>query len=231
MFPTLDPQVSAYLEDLLADHQEELWQSAEEFHKYAYDGFDWSSVSRWRGCLLQKAPTDLMVMQDLAYRLQPNIIIETGTSAGGSALFWADMCRLNGKGRVLSIDLAHCLGGHHYPDIEYLVGSSISPDIFRSCAAACRPGDTVLVDLDSDHHKDHVLAEMNLYAPLVSLGSYMIVEDTNINGHPVQPEYGPGPWEAVEDFLPQHPEFVRDNVCERYGVTFNPGGWLRRIKE
>jgi cephalosporin hydroxylase len=88
--------------------------------------------------------------------------------------------------------------------------------------------DSVLVILDSDHTKDHVLAEMRAYGPLVTKGSYMIVEDTNINGHPVLPDFGPGPWEAVEEFLQGNDQFTVDRSREKLLMTFNPMGYLRR---
>ena len=85
-----------------------------------------------------------------------------------------------------------------------------------------------MVILDSDHSCEHVLSELRLYAPLVSPGSSLVVEDTNINGHPVDPRFGAGPHEALELFLPEHPEFSRDAGCEKFYLTFNPGGFLRR---
>jgi cephalosporin hydroxylase len=86
----------------------------------------------------------------------------------------------------------------------------------------------VLVALDSDHRRDHVLAEIAAYSPLVQIGDYLIVEDTNVNGHPTYAEYGPGPMEAVERFLAGNDEFEIDARCERFLMTFNPKGYLRR---
>jgi cephalosporin hydroxylase len=86
----------------------------------------------------------------------------------------------------------------------------------------------VLVMLDSAHDAPHVRAEMEVYAPFVTHGSYLIVEDTNVNGHPAHPEHGPGPFEAVQDFLATHDEFTPDPFCEKYLLTMHPGGWLRR---
>jgi cephalosporin hydroxylase len=85
-----------------------------------------------------------------------------------------------------------------------------------------------MVILDSDHKRDHVLAEMRAYHDLVTPGSYMIVEDTNVNGHPVWPEHGPGPMEAVELFLRENSSFQIDHRCENHLLTFNPNGFLRR---
>jgi BMFP domain-containing protein YqiC len=88
-------------------------------------------------------------------------------------------------------------------------------------------GDPVLVILDSDHRKEHVEQELEIYATLIGPGDYIVVEDTNINGHPVLPKYGPGPHEAVEAFLDRHREFRRDRSREKFLLTFNPGGYLQ----
>jgi cephalosporin hydroxylase len=85
--------------------------------------------------------------------------------------------------------------------------------------------------LDSDHRAEHVLTEMRTYAPLVGLGYYLIVEDTNVNGNPVVPEFGPGPREAVAAFLAEQASFVVDDTREKFGLTFNPGGYLKRVSD
>ena len=86
----------------------------------------------------------------------------------------------------------------------------------------------VMVVLDSDHIKSHVLKELDALSSLVTKGSYLIVEDTNINGHPVLPNFGDGPWEALHEWLPNHPEFEIDKSCEKFGITFFPDGFLKR---
>ena len=83
--------------------------------------------------------------------------------------------------------------------------------------------------LDSDHGKNHVLKELESYGPMVSPGSYLIVQDTNINGHPVAPEFGPGPWEVLDEFLPKNPQFNSDTSRERFMFTMHPRGYLRRV--
>jgi len=110
----------------------------------------------------------------------------------------------------------------------YLTGSSTDPQIVSTIRAQLSATDRVMVILDSDHAQAHVRAELDVYAPLVTSGCYLIVEDTNVNGHPVYPLHGPGPMEAVNDFLPAHPEFEVDRNCERFMLTFNPNGYLRR---
>jgi cephalosporin hydroxylase len=94
---------------------------------------------------------------------------------------------------------------------------------------AARASGTVMVVLDSDHSAAHVLDELRAYAPLVTPGSYLVVEDTNINGHPVFDSFGPGPTEAVTKFLDESSAFVVDRSREKFLLTFNPSGWLRRV--
>jgi cephalosporin hydroxylase len=91
-------------------------------------------------------------------------------------------------------------------------------------------GRRAFVILDSDHRVDHVHAELLAYAPLVQVGDYLVVEDTNVNGHPTYPAYGPGPMEALERFLRETDEFEVDTVAERFMMTLNPRGYLRRAK-
>jgi cephalosporin hydroxylase len=87
-----------------------------------------------------------------------------------------------------------------------------------------------MVILDSDHSQSHVEKELKLFAPLVTLNSYLIVEDTNINGHPAYPSFGPGPYEAVETFLRTNDNFEVDSSREKFLMTFNPKGYLKRVR-
>lgn len=185
--------------------------------------------SPWRGFLADKCAQDLLVYQEIIAGVRPDIILETGSWYGGSGLFFADVCDLIGWGQVLSIDRANpqpYLPQH--PRLTFLGGDSVAPEIIAQ-VHEWTAGATGLVILDSDHERSHVLAELEAYHDLVSLGSYLIVEDTNVNGHPVRSDFGPGPWEAVEEWLESHPEFVKDADSEPY-VTFAPGGYLRRLK-
>jgi cephalosporin hydroxylase len=185
----------------------------------------------WMGVQILKCPLDLWVYQEILFEVRPDLIIETGTYLGGSALYLSHLCELLGKGRVLSIDLMHRGPLPTHPRIEYLQGSSVDPAILASVRQRIRPEEKVLVILDSDHHAPHVLEELKAYAPLVTRGSYLIVEDTNLNGHPIiQPGFeGEGPTEALERFLPTAPEFERDQAREKLLFTFNPGGFLKKV--
>lgn len=205
----------------------------DDFHRLYYDtGLQrrgtWTSTF-WRGVAVEKCPLDLHIYQEIIHEVRPGLIIETGTKHGGSALFLADMCELVGNGCVVSIDIAPDAELPEHPRLTYALGSSTDPAIVQSvrCWLAC--DGPVLVILDSDHGKEHVLAEMRAYAPLVTVGSYLIVEDGNIGGHPVSPGHGAGPWEAVAEFLAEHPEFAADREREKLLLTFNPGGYLRRL--
>jgi cephalosporin hydroxylase len=116
-----------------------------------------------------------------------------------------------------------------HPRIRLVEGNSIDVELVERVKKSLPPGGGLVV-LDSDHTKEHVLAELNAHKDLVSPGSYIVVEDTNINGHPVFPLFGPGPYEAVSDFLKENPNFIRDDdVWRRNRFSFHQGGWLRRI--
>lgn len=205
----------------------------EQFHKLYYDshllGKTWANTY-WMGVATQKCPLDLWVYQEIIFELRPDVIIESGTLRGGSAFFLASMCDLVGKGRVLTIDISDMEGRPDHPRITYLLGSSVSEEIVGMVRDFVKQDEVVMVLLDSDHSKEHVLAEIKAYHDLVTPGSYLIVEDTNINGHPVFPDAGPGPMEAVEEFLGQTDDFVVDESRENHYLTFNPKGYLRKIR-
>lgn len=181
------------------------------------------------GVPVMKCPLDLWVYQELLHRLRPDLVIETGTAEGGSALFLASIMDLLGVGRIVTIDVEHKPGRPEHPRIEYLQGSSTAPESVAAAGAAARGAKTVMLILDSDHSRDHVLAEMRLLGPLVTKGSYMIVEDSNVNGHPVRKDHGPGPMEAIKAFLDEERRFEIDSECEKFFLTFNPSGYLKRM--
>jgi cephalosporin hydroxylase len=206
---------------------------ADGFHRLYYDtgysGGTWADT-RWFGVPALKCPLDLWIYQEIIHELGPDLIIETGTADGGSGLFLATLCEAKGRGEVISIDIEVRPGRPHHDRLCYITGSSTDQAVIERLTRRASDAETVLVVLDSDHRYDHVLAELHAYAPLVTPGSYLVVEDTNINGHPVYEHFGPGPMEAVEQFLKENHAFAVDVSREKLLLTFNPRGWLRKSR-
>lgn len=204
-----------------------------DFHKLYYDdyrkGGTWYATS-WLGVPTWKLPLDLWIYQEIVHQVRPDLIVETGTAFGGSALYLASLCDLVRGGEVVSVDLKDEPRRPRHERITYLTGSSTATEIVREIQSRAAWKQSVLVILDSDHTRAHVLAEMRAYAPVVTPGSYMIVEDTNINGHPVYPDFGPGPMEAVGEFLETNRDFQVDESKEKFLLTFNPRGYLKRVR-
>jgi cephalosporin hydroxylase len=161
-------------------------------------------------------------------------VIETGTMAGGRALLWASILELaTGGGRVITIDFVSEVDeARSHPlfqrRIDCIQGSSTDPAVVEEVAQRAE-GKRTLVILDSNHSERHVAAELQAYAPLVTPGSYLIVQDSFLNGHPIEPDSRPGPYEAIQAFLSHDSRFRVDEVRERMLFTFNPMGFLRRI--
>lgn len=186
--------------------------------------------THWLGAQVLKCPFDLWNYQELITELKPDLVIESGTASGGSALFLASILQLTGNGKVISIDVNKAPSLPAHPRIEYLTGSSTSDEILAYLESQVRASHTVMVILDSDHRLDHVSRELELYSKFVTLHSYLIVEDTCINGHPVAPQFGPGPMEAVRGFLRKNSEFQADSRDRKFLMTFNPKGYLLRVR-
>ena len=203
----------------------------DQFHRLYYHVSKRTWKDTWyRGVRTYKCPTDMWVYMELIDELAPGLVIETGTYRGGSALYLADRLETIGAGNVVTVDVNEPPNPPAHPRLTYLTGSSSDPEIVAKIAAMVPEGSPVLVILDSDHSQAHVAAELEAYAPLVPVGSYLIVEDTNVNGHPAAPDFGPGPMEAVWDFLATDPGFEIDAHCERYVLTQNPSGYLKRVR-
>ena len=209
-------------ERLIVDNFHELYYLGPEGEGNIY------SRTYWLGVRCQKCPLDLWMYQEIISELRPDLIVETGTCFGGSALFMAHILDLLGKGEVVTIDIDDTIPRPPHPRITYVHGSSSDATLIESVLAD-RPAEVCLVVLDSDHPKAHVRQELNLLSPYVSVGSYLIVEDTNINGRPVLPTFGAGPYDAVAEFLQTHKEFIVDETREKFLMTFNPRGYLRRV--
>ncbi len=190
----------------------------------------------FQGIKIIKNPCDLWMMQQIMHEIKPDFVVETGTMRGGSALYWAHT--LSGLGlensKVLTVDVkdeAHEAAERPLwkKHVQFFHGSSTDPAIVGQIAQIVK-GKTVLVVLDSDHTMKHVREELRLYSPLVSAGSYIVVEDTHYDSVPTHPERGPGPMSAVNAFLREGGGelFEQDVTREAMVMTFNPGGWLKR---
>ncbi|OGO04734.1 MAG: cephalosporin hydroxylase [Chloroflexi bacterium RBG_13_54_8] len=176
-----------------------------------------------------KCPLDLWVYQEIIFSLKPDVIIECGTASGGSALFMASILDIAGAGEVITVDIEGARGKPQHRRVQYLVGSSTSEDTVACIAGLVSGKQTVMVVLDSDHHKEHVLSELRIYSRFVTRGSYLIVEDTVI-GHPLMQDFGDGPMEAVQQFLKENADFAIDRAKEKFFLTFNPKGYLVKTR-
>jgi len=203
----------------------------EKFHKLYYDSRKrtWNNTF-WLGVTCQKCPLDLWIYQEIICDLRPDIIVECGTAVGGTSLFLASLCELINNGKVISIDIEDRPVRPQHERITYLCGSSISEEIIQHVKKFTNNGDKVIIILDSDHTKKHDLQELKIYSKLVTPGSYIIVEDSNVGGHPVKPRFGAGPMEAIKEFLEENENFITDKTREKFYLTFNPNGYLKKIK-
>ncbi len=207
----------------------------EKFQQTYYNSFVWLNSTTWLGVPSEQTPTDNWSMQEIIAEIRPDYIIEAGTANGGTTLFYATVLSfVNPDGKVITVDVEpHVEKASRLPiwkqRVELIVGSSVDPKVTDHIAQEVA-GKKVLVTLDSLHTHDHVLREIEIYSKLVTPGSYLVVQDTNINGHPVNPGWGPGPMEAVEDFMKTHDNFVADRGREKFLLTYYPKGWLKRVK-
>jgi len=200
------------------------------FENMLYNRHLWEQET-WLGVQVLKYPTDLLVYQEMIYEVKPDVILDIGTYKGGSALYFATLLELIGNpaGRVISVDVTHIAPPPKHPRITYLLGSSTSEEILKQIRDSIKQGEKVMVFLDSDHHKQHVLNEIRAYSQIVTKGSYLIVEDSNINGHPVYPGWGPGPMEAIHEFVGGNSGFQIDKSREKFLLTVAPDGFLRKL--
>jgi cephalosporin hydroxylase len=197
-------------------------------HDVLYLSDAWTETT-WLGAQALKNPLDLWVYQEIIFEQRPELIVETGTYRGGSAFYLASICDLVGAGEVVSIDVEPLREDYPaHPRITYLGGkSSTDPDVVAQVRGRAQ-GKRVVVVLDSDHSQAHVEAELAVYAPLVQVGGYVIVEDSNIGQ--IRKDLLPGPLQAIEAFLAGTDEFEIDRAREKFLITQNPSGYLRRVR-
>ncbi|MBL8669314.1 MAG: class I SAM-dependent methyltransferase [Alphaproteobacteria bacterium] len=210
--------------------------------KYVY-GFS------WLGRPVIQLPEDMIRIQEVIHALRPDVVLETGVAHGGSLVFYASVMKVMGVGRVVGVDIEirphnrRAIEEHPLkPLITLIEGSSVAPATVAAVKAQIKPGERVLVILDSNHTKAHVLAELDAYAPLVSVGSYAVACDgimAQVAGGPrTKPEWATdNPTEAAKEFAATHPEFRLEEppfpfneglVTER--VTYWPGAFLKRVR-
>jgi cephalosporin hydroxylase len=237
------PFDAAAVERMAAD--EELARVSREFllktceHRYSYN-------FSWLGRPIIQYPQDLMALQEIVWRVRPRIIVETGIAHGGSTIFFASMLELaGGDGRVVAVDVdirAHnrtAIEAHPlYRRVDMIEGSSIDGGVKDRVHALARGKGAVMVVLDSNHTRDHVLRELELYSPLVTRDSYLVVMDTVVEYMPddafVDRPWGKGnnPLTAVREFLQRTDRFVVDKEFEdKLLVTVAPSGYLRCVKD
>lgn len=210
-----------------------LWLKAGWTSKYTYN-------FSWMGRPVIQLPEDLMMVQEIIYRLRPDVIIETGVAHGGSTVFYASLFEILGHGRVISIDIEirphnrRALEEHPLKKrITLIERSSIAEETIDEVRALLGPDERGMVVLDSDHSKAHVLRELELYSPLVARGSYIVATDGNmVDLHDVpggKPQWAAdNPRSAIHEFLSSHPEFEIDPEPTRLGITYWPDAYLRR---
>jgi cephalosporin hydroxylase len=207
-------------------------EAGQGYLRWYYDTEVWKQVS-YRGVRTLKSPSDMWNYQEIIAARNVQWVVETGSRHGGSALFFADLltaCKASGG--VISIDIS--LSDLQVADdtrIRFVQGDSAAPEVVRAVAGML-PAERgpLLLLLDSDHARDHVLRELEAWVPLLRPGDYLVVEDTCVNGHPVRPDFGPGPYEAVEAFLEAHPGMLEHDAERegKFGHTFAPLGYFVR---
>jgi cephalosporin hydroxylase len=219
------------------------WQQEAMSYNYVYN-------FSWLGRPIIQLPQDVFAMQELIWAVQPDLIIETGIAHGGSLIFSASMLELNAAcggpadAEVLGIDIdirAHnraAIEAHPmFKRISMIEGSSIAPEIIEQVRARAAGKQRVMVCLDSNHTHDHVLAELQAYAPLTAVGSYCVVFDTAIEEMPAE-IFNDRPWEpgnnpmtAVHEFLKTTGDFViAREVSDKILITVAPDGYLKRVR-
>jgi cephalosporin hydroxylase len=211
----------------------------EAYHQLYYGKRLWDTTT-WMGARCFKSPHDVWIYQEILFETRPTLIIETGTAWAASAHYMGcvfDAIRQHDAshdGRVVTIDIATRPREIEHPRVTKIKASSIDPQTVERVRGLIGPDDRVMIILDSLHNRDHVFAELQAYGPMVTEGCYAVVEDSDINGHPVYTDYapdqGPGPFEAVMDYVETTDRFEIDRGREKLLMTLNPCGYLRCVK-
>lgn len=208
------------------------YDPTEEYHKWYYDNEIWEDV-RFMGVVANKSVSDMWNYQEIIAELSPSLVVEFGTRFGGATLFFSVIGRaINPDLKILSVDISHAEVDPRVrdePSIRLVTKSSTDPEIANIISEMRRdsPGRAFFI-LDSDHTKSHVIGELQLLRSVVTSGDYVVVEDGNINGHPVLPGWGDGPKEAISAYFDMYPDdYSVDSRREaKFGFTFAPSGFL-----
>jgi cephalosporin hydroxylase len=194
----------------------------------------------WLGIPIIQMPEDILMMQELIWKSRPDVIIECGVAHGGAAILYSSILELLGKGQVIGIDVEirkyNRLAIQSHPmskRLTLLEGSSVDPQMVQQVRRLIRPGDRVMVALDSNHSAAHVFKELSSYADMVTSGNYLVVFDGVMQVLTDAPGGSPSwetdnPWRAVQQFLAVRNDFEVDPYYNRLRVTYCPGGFLRR---
>jgi len=207
--------------------------AGEAYLCWYYDSQVWKHLN-YRGVRILKNPLDLWNYQEIFQEHAIDWVVETGTRHGGSALYFADLLvARRSPGKVISLDVDHMsLQVGEHPKLALLQGDSAAPALVAEVKRLLPTSrGAMFLILDSDHRMQHVLRELNAYVPLMQRGDYLVVEDTCVNGHPVRPDFGPGPMEAIDEFVRANPGVLRADVEreEKFGCTFAPKGHFVRL--
>ena len=235
----VDANIAELGRDLPLKGMSHVWLREASRHQYTHN-------FRWMGLPIVQVPQDIVAMQELIWQVRPTRIVETGVARGGSLVFYASMLRLiGGERRVIGVDIdirphnRRAIESHPMADqIDLVEGSSTDRSVVEQVCQQVAGHAPVLVSLDSNHTHAHVLRELELYGPLVTKGSYLVVFDTAIDQTPPDffPDrpWGPGdnPKTAVDAFLARNDRFEIDrSISDKLQITVSPDGYLRCVKE
>lgn len=189
------------------------------------------NLTTYFGIRTLKSPVDFWIYQEILFETRPDFVIEIGNCCGGSTLALAHLCDCLGKGQVVALDLSHEAVPElvrRHPRIHLIEGDACQS--FAKVRALVPRGAGVMVIEDSAHTFENTLGVLNTYSGLIQPGGYFIVEDGIIN-HGLDGGPSPGPYEAIGAFVENHPDFEIDRNRESFLITWNPKGYLRRVRE